>query len=273
MKYDLHVHTNYSDGKYGPQEMIDKAIEKGLNGIAITDHDTVSALYEAEKHSREIDRFRFIPGIELGTIYNNEEVHILGYYIDYGSDEIINATKKLRENRIIRGKKILKKLQSMDININYNEVNKLSKEGFTGRAHIAKVLTNKGYVHSIDEAFKKYLNKGGPAYVERKTLSLKESIDLIKRVGGVSVLAHPGLLDKQNRIIQDAIKKGIQGIECIHSKHNDDDVKKFKKIAKENDLLVSAGSDCHGRNINGKLLLGDYFINENQLSEIKELRR
>lgn len=273
MKFDLHVHTNYSDGKYSPQEMIDKAIEKGLNGIAITDHDTVSALSEAEKYSQAIKEFRFIPGIELGTIYNDEEVHILGYYIDYSSDEIINVTKNLRKNRIIRGKKIIKKLQNLNIDINYDEVNKLSREGFTGRAHVAKVLTNKGYVHSIDEAFKKYLYKDGPAYVERKTLSLEGSIDLIKKVGGVSILAHPGLLDKQDRIVQDAIKKGIQGIECIHSKHSDDDIKKFKKISRENDLLISAGSDCHGRNINGKLLLGDYFINEKQLSEIKELRR
>lgn len=271
MRFDLHVHTNYSDGKFTPEEVIELAIEKGLDGIAITDHDTVAGLEQAVEYSGKYKDFKLIPGIELGTIYNNEEVHILGYFIDYNSKEIHDATQYLRENRIIRGKKIISKLQGMGIDINEEEVNKLSKDGFTGRLHIAKILTIKNYTKSIDEAFSKFLSKDAPAYVERKTLNIKDSIKLINEAGGVAVLAHPGLLKDKTKIINYTVKSGIQGIECMHSKHTKENTKRFIRLAKKNNLLITAGSDCHGRIIDGDLLLGDYFVNESKLSKIKEL--
>lgn len=271
MRFDLHVHTNYSDGKFTPKEVIDLAIKRNLDGIAITDHDTVAGVEEAIEYAKNYRDFKLIPGIELGSIYNNEEVHILGYFIDYNSKKILDATKSLRNNRVIRGQEIISKLQNMGIDINEEEINKLSREGFTGRAHIAKVLTKKGYASSIQDAFTKFLNIGAPAYIKRKTLSVKDSIKLIKEIGGISVLAHPGLLNKKNEIINYVIKNGIQGIECIHSKHSKENTKDFIEIAKKNNLLITAGSDCHGQIINGDLLMGNYFIKEEALSKIEEL--
>nr|WP_300004522.1 PHP domain-containing protein [Tissierella sp.] len=271
MKFDLHVHTNYSDGNFTPSEVVDLAFKRGLNGIAISDHDTVLGVSEAIDRATNYKEFKVIPGIELGCIYADEEVHILGYFIDYNSENLLKSTDTLRKNRVLRGKKIIDKLKNLNIDITYDEVQALSKDDFIGRVHIAKVLVNKDYVKSISEAFELFLNKDAPAYVLRETLSIKESINLINKAKGIAVLAHPGILKNKNEIINYCIEQGIQGIECIHSKHSVDDSVYFKRIALENNLLVTAGSDCHGQIINDDLLLGKYSIDELELSKLEEM--
>lgn len=269
MKFDLHVHTNYSDGKFKPSKMIDLAVERGLDGISITDHDSVDGMKEAIEYGRKYKNFEIIPGIELGCIYNDEEVHILGYYIDYNSKELLKATEQLRKDRIQRGIKIINKLKNLNISISINEVQNLSKEDFIGRVSIARALINKKYVSSISEAFDKYLDKDGPAYVERKTFSIKESIDLIKKAGGVPILAHPGILKEKTIIIDYCIDHGIEGIECIQSKHSKEDENNFKQIAQKNNLLITGGSDCHGEIIDGELLLGKYYVSEYEVVKLR----
>lgn len=267
MRYDLHVHTNFSDGKFTPSKVVDLAIERNLDGIAITDHDTISAIEEAIEYNKKL---KIIPGIELGTIYNNEEVHILGYFIDYKSKKLLKSLDELKKNRIHRGMEIIKKLQALDIKISQKEVQAISKDDFVGRVHIARVLVNKKYVSSISEAFDKYLNIGRPAYVLRKTLTIKESIDLINESNGIAVIAHPGLLKEKNKIINYCIENGIQGIECIHSKHSKEDTGLFIAIANKNHLLITGGSDCHGEIIDNDLLLGQFYIGQKEFLEIEE---
>ena len=201
MKFDLHVHTNYSDGRFKPSKVIDLAVERNLNGIAITDHDTILGIDKAIEYSKKYKGFEVIPGIELGSIYNDEEVHILGYFIDYTSRELLEATKKLKKDRIERGKKIINKLKTINIDISEKEIDKLDENEFTGRVHIARILLKEKHVNSISDAFEKYLKIGAPAYVERKTLTIKESIDLINRSNGLAVLAHPGILKEKEMII------------------------------------------------------------------------
>lgn len=271
MKFDLHVHTNYSDGKFNPSKVIDLAIKRNLTGIAITDHDTVLGINEAIEHSKKYKDFKVIPGIELGCIYKDEEVHILGYFIDYTSERLLKITKDLRKDRVERGKKIIDKLRALNIEITQNEVQNSCKEDFIGRVHIARVLLNKRYVDSISNAFEKYLNKGAPAYVPRRTLTIKQSINLINEANGISVLAHPGMLKEKEQISNYCIKNGIQGIECIHSKHSEIDTNFFKDIARNNNLLITAGSDCHGEMINNDLLLGKFYIGKDEMSKIEEL--
>lgn len=271
MKFDLHVHTNYSDGLYEPCKVVELAVERSLNGIAITDHDTVLGLREAMECSKKYEGFSVIPGIELGTIYNDEEVHILGYFIDYESEDLLNRTEELRKNRVLRGKKIIKKLNDMSIDISEDEVLSLTRKDFIGRIHIARILVDKGYVSSINDAFEKYLNKGASAYVLRDTLSIKDSISLIKDSSGIPVLAHPGILKEKESIIEHCINSGIQGIECFHSKHSKEDEEYFKDIAQSNNLLITAGSDCHGQIINNELLMGKYTVDKNKINKFKEL--
>lgn len=270
LKFDLHVHTNHSDGRLNPAEMVDLAVEKGLSGIAITDHDTTTGINEAIERSHKYDDFKVIPGIEFSCIYQDEDVHILGYFIEYKSTSIKETTKTLKINRVHRSEKIINKLNDLGLEISLEDVRVFADEDFIGRPHIARALINKGYVYSIQEAFAKYLNRGQPAYVQRHSLSIEDSINLIKSNKGISVLAHPGLL-KNKEIINHCISLGIDGIECVHSKHSQGDTKLFYSIVKENNLIGTGGSDCHGDSTNKPLLLGKYFIDISSVPKLKEM--
>lgn len=271
MKFDLHVHTNHSDGRLSPTEIVDIAVKEGLSGIAITDHDTITGIPEAIAQSNKYDNFKVIPGVEFSTIYNDEEVHILGYFIDYNSPSIIKATTNLKNSRIERGKKIIDKLNGLDFEISLEDVIIFSGEDYIGRPHIARALMSRGYVYTIQEAFDKLLNRGRPAYVQRNSISIEKSIKLIQDNRGFAILAHPGLLKNKNTIIKHCISSGIDGIECIHSKHNKADINLFSQIAEKNQLIITGGSDCHGDITSGSLLLGKYFINMNNIPQFKEM--
>lgn len=269
LKYDLHVHTNYSDGLHSPATVVDFAIERGLDGIAITDHDSVMGIEEALLYSKGFESFNVIPGIELSCIYDNSEVHILGYFIDYQDDNILSITKILRESRKERVRKIVDKLNNLNIKIDIQNIKDESNNGFTGRVAIARELIKAGYTSTIQEAFNKYLNPGRPAYVERYKLTVDDAVSLIKGAGGIPVLAHPGLL-KDKYTLQYCISQGIEGIESIHSKHSKREAREFKNIAARHELISTGGSDCHGEFNNGELLLGKYYIDLNSIPKMKE---
>lgn len=269
MRFDLHVHTNHSDGILNPYQVVELAVQLKLNGIAITDHDTVSGIEDAIVHSLKYDNFKVIPGIEFSSIYNNEEVHILGYFIDYKNPDIINITNELKNARLNRGIEIIKKINSLGMNLTIEEVKEFSGDDYIGRPHIARALIKKGYLSNIQQGFDKYLNRGKPAYVERYKMTIEDTIALIKNSGGISILAHPGLLKDKN-IIQHSILLGIDGIECIHSKHTRNETKLFSKIASSNNLLATGGSDCHGDIVKGSLLLGSCFVDINNIPTMKE---
>ena len=266
MLFDLHVHTNHSDGIFSPEEVVNLALARNLQGIAITDHDTITGISPAMEYSKRFHDFTVIPGIEFSTIYNDEEVHILGYFINPFDSSILEITDKLKKSRLNRGINMVKKFNDLGFNITIDEVIETSGGELIGRPHIARVLINKGYVNSIEEAFNKYLDRGKPAYVERYKLTIEEAISIIKKSGGYAVLAHPGLL-KNKSIIEHCIKSGINGIECIHSKHNPLDTEYLKIIARSNNLIVTAGSDFHGDYLD---LLGKYSIDINTLPKFKE---
>ena len=268
--YDLHVHTNYSDGLSSPSEVVKNAINRKINGIAITDHDSIDGIEEAINESKKENNIEIIPGIELGCIYKDEEVHILGLFIDYKDEEIIYQTKKLKEGRITRGIEMVKLINALGMDLTIEDVQEFSRDNYIGRPHVARALVKKNYVSNLQEAFNRYLERGKPAYAERYTLSIEDAIMLIERLGGISSLAHPGLL-KNTAIIDYCISKGINGLECVHSKHTKLQTKSFRKIAKKNKLLVTGGSDCHGELTNGELLLGQFHIDEIEMDKIKEM--
>lgn len=260
MIFDLHVHTNHSDGLYSPEKIVELALNNKLDGIAITDHDTVTGIELAIEHSKNFNNFKVIPGIEFSSVFKNEEVHLLGYFIDYNDPKIIDITNKLKLSRLNRGAEMVKKINNLGFSLSLKEVKELSNDGYIGRPHIARIMTKKRYVNDLSEAFNKYLNRGKPAYVERYKLTIKESISLIKDSGGFAILAHPGLL-KEKDIIDYCISNDIDGIECIHSKHSKEDIDNFLHIAKSNNLIITGGSDFHGDQDNINSLLGKYYIN------------
>lgn len=265
MRYDLHVHTSFSDGKYYPTDVVKRAIGKGLNGIGITDHDTVSGIDSAIEEGKKHNNFCVIPGIEFSCIYQNEEVHILGYFIDYKNSLLLDTTKKLKNSRYERALKIINKLNEIGIPLSIDSILQLTSDNNIGRLHIAQKLVEKKLVKNTQEAFNIYLGRGKLAYFERYNLSIDDVIDLIHITGGISILAHPGLL-KNKDIIGYTISSGIDGIECIHSKHNFNEVLNYKTIAKEYGLLITGGSDYHGE----PDILGDYFVGVENLYAMKE---
>ena len=268
MIFDLHIHTTYSDGLLTPKQVIDLAVKKGLDGISITDHDTVLGIKSAIEYSTNIDNFYIVPGIEFGCVYKNEEVHILGYFIDYKSSDIIDISKKIREFRVLRGLEMIDKLNSLGINLPVDKVKNLSEKEYIGRPHIARMLVELGYVNSVVEAFDKYIGMGKPAYVERYKLEIGDTIDLIHKTNGIAILAHPGIL-KNKEIINYCIRLGIDGLEAIHSKHNKAQVKYLLEIGKDHGLIITGGSDCHGEIIHGDYLLGKYYINMDHIPIMK----
>lgn len=265
MKFDMHIHTNFSDGNFTPKKVIELASKMDLQGISITDHDSIGAIDQSIKIANEIKDFTVIPGIEFGCLYNSEEVHILAYFIDYKSNLLLEYLKVLKNSRIQRAEEIIFKLNKLDINISMMDVNKYTnkKIEFIGRVQIAKALIEKDYVKNINEAFDKYLSINRPAYVAKKSLGVEETINLIREIGGISVLAHPILLNDKG-IISLCKEMGIDGIECIHSKHSQSFSLELMDYAKENHLIITGGSDCHGFYFDEELLMGKYYCEINK---------
>lgn len=258
-KIDMHVHTKASDGILSPKEVVEWAFRNGLAGVAITDHDTVDGIEEACLTAAGYDNFQVIPGIELSTIYYAEEVHILGYHIDYYHSELVELTKTIRDERLNRGKKIIQRLKQLNYDISIEEVLVYTEGGVIGRPHIARALANKGYVSTMQEAFEKLLGKGKPAFIERFKLPPNEAIDIIERAGGIPVLAHPGLL-KKNINIMDILNLGIRGIEVYHTKHTSADNKIYLKLAEKLRLFITGGSDYHDAFMHGIPAIGSISV-------------
>lgn len=241
---DMHTHTTASDGTYTPIQLVDYAIKKGLNAIAITDHDTIDGIEEAMVYCRKIPNFFVLPGIELSTEYLDEEVHILGYNINYKFKELLNLLNTIQKQRIDRVNQIIHKLNALDISITYEEVIKIAGGGTIGRPHIARILVEKKYVDTIEGAFQKFLNKGAPAYAPRYKLSPCEAIDIIKKTGGHVSIAHPGLIQNK-RILNNLLEKEVDGIEVYHPDHKEKNSNEFLTIAKTHGIIVTGGSDFH----------------------------
>jgi predicted metal-dependent phosphoesterase TrpH len=247
---DLHTHTTHSDGSASPAELIRRASEKGARSIAITDHDTVGALPEARISA---DRFgvELVPGIEISAEYSPGTMHILGYFIDDESPMLNQKLDELKQARERRNPEIARRLQSLGCEIDYEEVAQLAGNKVVGRPHFARLLVERGYAGSIQEAFDKLLKKGAPAYVEKARLSPADSIALIHIAGGVAVLAHPYQLKQPSYeaasiLIEELASRGLDGIEAIYSRHSEDERLTYAEIATRHDLLVTGGSDYHG---------------------------
>lgn len=256
---DMHVHSTASDGVLSPSEIIHWAVRLGLKGVAITDHDTVDGIQEALAAAKEYNHFVFIPGIEFSTQYDGHEIHILGYCIDHLHQDILQLTEKIKEDRLQRGSKMIKKLAEIGYEVTFEEVLALSQDGVVGRPHVGRLLVKKGYVASVQEAFDKLLGKGKAAYVERFKLTPDDAIAAIKKGKGIPVLAHPGLMNQKVNVA-DIIRKGIEGIEAYHSKHDPSDTEYCLNLAKKHRLLITGGSDYHDTFINEKPTIGSIGV-------------
>ncbi|MFQ5924821.1 MAG: PHP domain-containing protein, partial [Dehalococcoidia bacterium] len=191
MKADLHLHTRASDGRLTPGEVVALAAKKGLSVIAITDHDSIEGIAAALVAAESFPSLRVIPGVEINTDIPDGEIHILGYFIDYHSKELKQTLQRLRHAREIRAQRMIAKLAKLGIPVEWRRVKELAGGGSIGRPHIAQAMFEGGYIPSLQEAFKRYIGRQGPAYAERERLSPVEAVELVVKAGGLPMLAHP----------------------------------------------------------------------------------
>lgn len=242
MKADLHIHTTNSDGSMTPSEVVNWAKNKGLDVMAITDHDRVSGLDEGYECAKKAG-IKFVGGIEFST-FSICEIHILGYNIDYKNPDFVQKLQNVQNMRIDRNIRIGQKLQALGIDIDID----FSAEG-VGRMNMARKMVEAGYCRDINDAFERYLKVGGKAYCEAKRLTPIEAVKLIKEFGGFASVAHPKkyLLDKRLDILLGGLKQfGLDGIELNYPSHTEQDRKNFELLMNKHRLLPTGGSDFHG---------------------------
>jgi predicted metal-dependent phosphoesterase TrpH len=268
--FDMHIHTKASDGMFTVQEIIRMAQKANLEGIAITDHDTIDGLDEAVEAG---ERFKFpvIPGIELSTDYQKKDIHILGYFLDYHLPWFRKKIYQLQNARIDRIIKMVDKLTKLGYDIDSEEVFSLAGTGSVGRPHIAYILHKKGQVNTIQETFQKLIGNGCPAYVPRFKLEPVEAVKLIIEAGGIAVLAHPGL-SKADFMIKPLCKAGLRGIEVYHPDHKISDEARYLKLAQKHNLIITGGSDFHGIPGGKRSALGSKYVNKEIWDKLLDLK-
>ncbi|WP_028579190.1 PHP domain-containing protein [Desulfogranum japonicum] len=249
MCIDLHTHSIFSDGSLQPEELVDLALHRGVRVLSLTDHDTVEGQADMIRYGSE-KGLEIIPGIEVSACYGKNSVHILGYGIDFRSTELLTWLERLQDGREERNIKIVKSLQDAGIDINLQEVKEGSVQGLTGRPHIAQLLIEKRVVRNFDEAFRRYLGRGQPAWHKRFCYSAIDTIAMIHNLGGIAVIAHPGQLDPQGKtlpaILRELQLRGLDGVEVYYPSHSRKLKKKLLQLCQDINLVVTGGSDYHG---------------------------
>lgn len=266
---DLHVHSSHSDGAYSVGEIICMAQERQIRAIAITDHDSIEAIPEAiELSSVGGSRVEVIPGVEITSEYNGVEVHILGYFIDHTSGELINALAEMRRQRMKRLAKIVAKLNQLGMKITVDDVLLQARGEAVGRPHVARALVHLGYAEDYAKAFQRYLRDGAPAYVPRRRIHCSEAVRLIHKSCGLAILAHPSDLGSFE-LICDVIKCGIDGIEVFHPRLSKCDSERLIKLSEDFGLLITGGTDFHDERTTS-IMLGDIAISYSHVVRLKE---
>ena len=263
---DLHVHTHFSDGTFSPEEVVRTAKEKGLAAIAICDHDSVDGVSACIKLAgRELE---IIPGVELTVIKERREIHVLGYFVSWEEKWFVDALKELQKKRVERMYKMIALLAHHGINIDAEELLKESGQGSVGRLHLARKMFETRQIPKLQTAFDKYIGDLKPCYVEDVGFEALKAIDTIIKAGGVPVIAHPAVLGNDD-LVRKLIQYGARGIEVFHTDHSSSVSKKYENLAKENNLLITGGSDCHGL-AKKEVLMGKVKVPYSVVEELKE---
>ncbi len=242
---DLHMHTTHSDGSLTPPELAERIAESGVRAVALTDHDTlggVSALREA----LAANGVTVVPGCELSATDGNADIHILGYCVSENDASFEKELERFVYGRTERAKVMVDKLRAHGVPITFEMVQEIAGDSAVGRPHVADAILQLGIVQDREEIFQKWIGATGPCYVPKTTLQAAEAIQMIHDVGGVAVLAHPATL-KHDELIPGMIAAGLDGLEVMHPRQDDDARRRYHALAKKNGLLVSGGSDFHGK--------------------------
>lgn len=263
---DLHAHTTYSDGVLSPTELVRLAARSGLKVLALTDHDTVEGVPEAQQAGRDLG-VRVVPGIEISASFG-KSIHVLGLFVDIGAPWLEAHRRTWKEYRSKRIDRICERLASVGVQLDPDAIRAASGEGSVGRPHVARALREAGFVESLDEAFARYLGDGQPGYVAANYTSVEEAIDGIRQSGGVAVLAHPGFYNLDDRL-QTWVDAGLDGIECVHPAHRPAVQKRYRDLCSRLGVLPSGGTDYHGDAKRRGHLPGAFGLNEAEFAALE----
>lgn len=252
---DLHLHSTCSDGTDSPSRLAALGKAGNLSAMALTDHDTVSGIDQFLEACKEVG-IEGVPGIEISCIYTDgafeKEIHIVGLFIDHHSSQLNEALSNLVTNRRKRNLQVIELFSRIGIDFSLEEMEEMYPGAILTRAHFADFLMKKGITGSINEGFDRFLGDGKPCYIKRETLSSIQTINLIHNAGGIAILAHPLTYklssDNLSHMVTELARQGIDGIEAIYSTFTSRDEADMKLLAQKNHLLISGGSDYHGKN-------------------------
>lgn len=242
-RVDLHIHTTASDGTYTTEQIAEMAKAEGLSAIAVTDHDTIDGIPDSNPCGMEL-----IPGIEFSTKFMTK-THILGYFIDPDNKDLKAQLKFMVDDRDARNEKIAALMRADGIKVNYSEMKERFK-GVVGQPHFAQLMVEQGFVCSVSEAFENYIGRGNKYWAPRTTTPLERCVELIRKAGGIAVLAHPFeyKFEKNSlpELIEFCMKCGVKGMECRHPSHTPGQMAYLERLADDYGLVKTGGSDFHG---------------------------
>lgn len=246
---DLHTHTNRSDGTFAAAELIEIASNRGLDVVAITDHDTTEGIDEAAAAGATLG-VEVVPGVELSAEYQGTSVHVLCYWMDPSDVELRAELRRLRDERLRRGELMVERLHSLGYPVSFARVREIAGGAVIVRPHVAQAMVEAGIVATEDEAFDRFIGDGGPAHVPKHALHPFDAVSLIRGAGGVCVLAHPGMWGHQSSVPRELIEAmaaaGMGGLEADAGDHTPEQREHFRQMARRLGLVVTGGSDCHG---------------------------
>ncbi len=275
---DLHLHTHFSDGSCSPKEVLTLAHEADLTTVSITDHDSVAGIPEALETASQYG-IEVIPGIELSSQYDKDEIHLLGYFLNWKDSRLHERLSHLQSTRRGRNSAIIDNLNHLGISLSYEELQADAQTDSIGRPHIASLLIKKGYVSTVQEAFTSYLSHGASAFADRDLPDVSQAITWIREAGGIPVLAHHnwvrGETGKHQNIFEMLKEVGLAGIEVFYSTHTRRDTSRYLETARRLGLLMTGGSDFHGAmkpDIRVRRRLGNLKIPERLLEPLRNAR-
>lgn len=250
--YDLHSHTDASDGTTSIEENVADAVALGLEGLGVTDHDT-TAPFERAVQAAAGTGLELVLGTEFSAEAEGFSVHVLGYWIDAGDEPLQTEMDRLRNERYHRAAAIVERFRELDVPVAFARVRELAGEAPIGRPHIAQAVVETGAAADTREVFDTWLADGGPAYVGKHAVDPIRAVELLRGAGGVAVLAHPGLYGSRDGVdgipddlVEAMAAAGLAGVEADHPDHHDEHRIRYRDLARGLGLVVTAGSDYHG---------------------------
>ena len=266
-KADFHCHSTASDGRLSPTQLVDLAAKSGVRILALTDHDSTEGIAEALAAASKYAGFTLVPGVELSTDIEGDEVHVVGFLQDVSSPELQAALKRFRDGRFERGRKMTERLAELGMPVDWKRVQEIAGDGAVGRPHVAQAMVEAGHVKSLQEAFDLYIGRMGPAYVERIKMTPAEAVATLRRFGAPPVLAHPRDIKALDAVLSELAPAGLAAMEVYYKDYDEETIARLAAVCQKFGLLPLGGSDYHalkgpGEKLPGDIPLPDHVIRE-----------